>query len=107
MAERPSVAAGAREEADRVIREESARILGVLQALHDDPELSGEERRASLRLGQELASEGFEIEQGAGGMPTAFVARTVNVYAVPLLRPETVIGLVAPEADWPPLETAV
>jgi len=75
LAERPTVAAGAREEADRIIREESPRILGVLQALHDDPELSGEERRASLRLGQELASEGFEIEPGAGGLPTAFVAR--------------------------------
>jgi hypothetical protein len=29
-------------------------------------------------------------------VPAAFVAVTVNVYAVPLVRPDTVIGLVDP-----------
>jgi hypothetical protein len=32
----------------------------------------------------------------AGDVPIAFVAVTVNVYAVPLLKPETVIGDEAP-----------
>ena len=41
-------------------------------------------------------------------VPTAFVAVTVKVYAVPLVRPVTVSGLVAPVAVKPPgLEVAV
>jgi hypothetical protein len=35
-------------------------------------------------------------ETEAGPVPTAFDAFTVNVYAVPLVRPVTVIGLAAP-----------
>jgi hypothetical protein len=41
-------------------------------------------------------------------MPDAFVALTVNVYAVPLVKPETVIGEDAPVAVIPPgLEVTV
>ena len=38
----------------------------------------------------------------AGPVPAAFVAVTVNVYAVPLVSPVTVIGLAAPIAVIPP-----
>jgi hypothetical protein len=38
-------------------------------------------------------------------VPTLFVARTVQLYATPLVRPETVMGLVLPVAvtDVPPV----
>jgi hypothetical protein len=37
-----------------------------------------------------------------GPVPAELVAVTVNVYAVPLARPVTVIGLPAPAAVSPP-----
>ena len=40
--------------------------------------------------------------EDAGPLPTALVAWTVNVYAVPLVRPVTVIGLAVPVAVLPP-----
>ncbi len=40
----------------------------------------------------------------AGPVPTALVAVTVKVYAVPLVRPLTVIGLVVPVPVKPPGE---
>ena len=44
----------------------------------------------------------------AGPVPAELVAVTVNVYAVPLVRPETVMGLAAPAPVIPPgLEVAV
>lgn len=40
--------------------------------------------------------------------PTAFVARTVNVYEIPLVSPVTMSGLDVPDAVKPPgLEVAV
>jgi hypothetical protein len=38
----------------------------------------------------------------AAPVPTAFVALTVNVYAVPFVRPATVMGLPDPVPVWPP-----
>lgn len=44
----------------------------------------------------------------AGPVPVAFVAVTVNVYAVPVVRPDTVIGEEDPVAVIPPgLEVTV
>jgi len=44
----------------------------------------------------------------AAPVPALLVAVTVNVYAVPLARPLTVRGLLAPDPPYPPgLETAV
>ena len=41
-------------------------------------------------------------------VPTLFVAVTVNVYGVPLVRPETVIGEAVPVPVWlPVLEVTV
>jgi len=44
------------------------------RALYDDPELSLEEVRASRRLTDILAREGFQIARGVAGLPTSFVA---------------------------------
>ncbi|MFM8747484.1 MAG: amidohydrolase [Aestuariivirga sp.] len=41
-----------------------------------DPELPGMEVRAAARLANWLAGHGFAVEKGAGGLPTAFVARS-------------------------------
>jgi hypothetical protein len=48
----------------------------------------------------------LEAEE-AGPVPTAFVAVTVNVYAVPLVSPVTVQGDEAHVPVWPPEEVAV
>jgi hypothetical protein len=40
----------------------------------------------------------------AGPVPTELVAVTVNVYAVPLVKPATVIGLTVPVWVFPPGE---
>jgi hypothetical protein len=45
-----------------------------------------------------MAFEGFE----AGPVPTALVAFTVNVYAVPLVSPGTIIGLPLSVTVMPP-----
>lgn len=60
--------------------------------------------------GAEGAVGGVEVEVGVTGslaaeavpVPTAFVARTVNVYDVPLVSPLTVMGVVVPTAEKPP-----
>ncbi|MFJ9078766.1 amidohydrolase [Streptomyces sp. NPDC102278] len=44
-------------------------------ALHADPELAYEERRAARLLAGELRDAGFAVEQGVAGLDTAFVAR--------------------------------
>ena len=43
----------------------------------------------------------------ADDVPTTLVAVTVNVYAVPSVRPVTVTGLVAPDAVCPPDDVTV
>ncbi|MOA19955.1 hypothetical protein D3C78_1403670 [compost metagenome] len=43
----------------------------------------------------------------AAESPTALVAVTVNVYAVPFVNPVTVIGLLEPVAVWPPEDVTV
>jgi hypothetical protein len=40
--------------------------------------------------------------EDAGELPTEFVATTVNVYAMPLVRPDTIIGELGPVAVIPP-----
>jgi amidohydrolase len=49
--------------------------LELARWMFDNPELSMEERATSSRYRAYLASRGFEIEEGTGGMETAFVAR--------------------------------
>ena len=51
-----------------------------------------------------VGADGVTALDGADGapVPTAFVAVTVNVYAVPFVSPVTVIGLDAPVPVAPP-----
>jgi len=51
-----------------------ARLRAVSQELFEHPEVKFEEVRASKRLADELAQDGFEVELGAAGMETAIVA---------------------------------
>lgn len=46
----------------------------IAKEIWDHPEIALQEKFASNLLANELAQNGFEIEWGAGGMPTAFVA---------------------------------
>ena len=47
----------AREEVARIVEREASRILGVLEALYRDPELSGQEVRSARLLMDVLAAE--------------------------------------------------
>ncbi|MFD3332218.1 amidohydrolase [Streptomyces sp. NPDC058700] len=52
------------------------RLWEVSLALHREPETAYEEHRAARLLAGELEREGFAVERGVAGLPTAFVART-------------------------------
>ncbi|MER7957352.1 amidohydrolase [Streptomyces sp. NPDC096030] len=54
----------------------SDRLWDVSLALHREPETAYEEHRAAGLLAGELEREGFEVERGVAGQPTAFTART-------------------------------
>ncbi|SFW84132.1 amidohydrolase [Amycolatopsis australiensis] len=64
------------EQADECVGRLDDRLWAVATALHADPELSFAEHRAARRLTRELAADGFEVETGIAGLPTAFVAGT-------------------------------
>lgn len=53
----------------------TARLGRLARDLHRDPEPAGEERRAVSRIAGELEEEGFAIELGLAGLPTAFRAQ--------------------------------
>ncbi|MBI4382014.1 MAG: M20 family metallopeptidase [candidate division NC10 bacterium] len=56
---------------DRVADE----LVATSHFLHQHPELAYEERAAAQRLTALLKGRGFEVIEGAGGLPTAFLAR--------------------------------
>ncbi|MCI0408379.1 MAG: M20 family metallopeptidase [Acidobacteria bacterium] len=56
---------------DRVADE----LVATSRFLHQHPELAYEEREAAQRLAALLKGRGFEVIEGAGGLPTAFLAR--------------------------------
>ena len=49
--------------------------IRISDGLWDDPEVAYTEYRACAALTEELERQGFEVETGAAGIPTAFVAR--------------------------------
>jgi amidohydrolase len=49
-------------------------LIGASRAIHNDPELAFNERRASARLADLLNDAGFTVERGVGGLETAFRA---------------------------------
>lgn len=69
--QRMDAKSGARE------RFESARdgLIELSHRIHAHPELGFEEEQASAWLCELLAGAGFAVEQGVGGLPTAFRAR--------------------------------
>jgi len=67
---------------DRQIREHLEarrdRIIALSHRIHGDPEPAFEEHRTSRLLREVLASEGFTVTPGAGGLATAFTALRGN-----------------------------
>jgi amidohydrolase len=53
-------------------------IVGASTAIHEHPELGGEERFASDTLVALLEKNGFRVERGTAGIPTAFKATKGN-----------------------------
>ena len=64
-----------RESIDRAVASVAAQVMALAEAIRGDPELSGCEFRAAGRCVALLRSHGFEIEERAGGLETAFLAR--------------------------------
>jgi amidohydrolase len=58
-------------------------LLDLSRDLHAHPELSLQETRSALRLQEMLRGEGFSVEPGVAGLPTAFVARRAGSTAGP------------------------
>jgi metal-dependent amidase/aminoacylase/carboxypeptidase family protein len=88
------------------VERQRAQALAVHTFVHEHPELAHEEYECSRRLTEVLASGGFEVERGIGGMETAFRATLqgsspgsavgiVALYdAVPVFRPDGTIDRV-------------
>lgn len=64
----------AKEAARRVVESRLADLLELSRAVHDHPETCFEEVRAARWTADRLADAGFDVEEGAGGLPTALVA---------------------------------
>lgn len=58
--------------------EASPSLLELSHAIHAKPEIRFQEHFASALLSDKLRSEGFVVESGAGGLPTAFLAEYRN-----------------------------
>lgn len=49
-------------------------IINISHTIHDDPELGNQEYHACDLICEYLAGQGFQVEKGVGGLPTAFTA---------------------------------
>lgn len=83
MATASSVHAGPLNEKDRgeiagYVDSLSPRINAIAHEIWRTPELGYKETKTSKLLSDELASHGFEVTTGVGGMPSAFVAKYGN-----------------------------
>jgi amidohydrolase len=63
------------EQVTELVRQHRDAIVRLSHDIAADPELAYEEVRAAARCVKQLAEAGFAIEQGLGGLPTAFAAR--------------------------------
>lgn len=61
------------------------RFWGISDAIWSYAELGLEEHRSSKLLADTLADEGFEVERGVAGMPTAFTATWRNGTGTPVI----------------------
>lgn len=63
----------------------TATLLDISHRIHAKPELRFEEEFASTLLADTLAQEGFRVESGVGGLPTAFLAEYGSATAGPTI----------------------
>jgi amidohydrolase len=70
------MAADAKAAARERIEGARQRLLDLSHRIHAEPELGMEEEKACAWLSDELAAAGFTVERGAGGLSTAFSARS-------------------------------
>lgn len=68
-------AAAAKARAEEVVAGAAGLLTSLAHEVHAHPELRFEEHRAAAWLGGALADAGLHLDAGAGGLPTAFVAR--------------------------------
>ncbi|MHB1582583.1 MAG: amidohydrolase [Acidimicrobiales bacterium] len=66
--------AAAKDAVRRVVESHLAELIELSRAVHDHPETCFEETRAARWTADRLADAGFDVEEGAGGLATAFVA---------------------------------
>ena len=65
----------ARTDVYRGVEDRRETLYGLSDEIWSTPELGLHEEASAAALTDALAAEGFEVETGIGGMPTAFVAR--------------------------------
>jgi amidohydrolase len=53
-------------------------LIALSHRIHAEPEILFEEERSSAWTAEALEAAGFEVERGAAGLPTAFVARSAS-----------------------------
>jgi len=70
-----SVADALKQRACWRVETERERLINLSLCIHGHPELKFEEYRAAAWLGEYLTANGFTVEAGAYGLPTAFAAR--------------------------------
>jgi len=58
----------------RAVDELAAELLALSHQIHENPELGLQEHRASAWLADYLTRQGFQVERGTAGLPTAFRA---------------------------------
>ncbi len=64
-----------RSRVEQAVRRLWPKIRRLSRDMHERPELSGSEIRASRGIARFLEREGFRVRMGVAGLPTAFVAR--------------------------------
>src|SRR5438046_1465309 len=56
---------------DEAVAETAPAAIALAEAIRSDPELSGDEHRAAKRCVSLLEANGFSVESGIAGLPTA------------------------------------
>jgi len=65
----------AKEATRTAVEGHATELLSLSHRIHAHPEVKWEEEQACAWTGEALAGRGFEVEVGACGLPTAFIAR--------------------------------
>ncbi len=67
-----------KEEVVRAVDRLSDELVAISRFLHRHPELAFEEHQAARHLTGILKARGFDVTEGVGGLPTAFLARSAD-----------------------------